>query len=338
MTALTKYERLESSGLWRAAPEERLVEVIVALRSATLILSDPKTEIPLTQWSLPALCRLNPSQVPAIYAPAEEGGEMLEIDDRDMIAALDTVRSTLERRRAKPGRLRASLWGGIAAVTLGLGVFWLPGALVDYTANMLPLPTRVQLGKMALQDLTRVAQSPCSNVAGDAALASLARRIDPSAPPTLLVLRTGLTRVTALPGDIVVVPNSLLDKSDGADAVAGFILHEKRAAFGRDPTKSLIRYAGLWSTLKLLTSGVMDPQSIAGYAETLLQAEPTTLDDAELLSAFKTAGISATPYAMALASTGRDTKALIQGDPLPRGSDPEVLEDGRWLGLQAICQ
>jgi len=80
MTALRKYQRLESSGLWRETPEARLQEVLVALRSTTLILADPKTEIPLTQWSLPALRRLNPAQLPAVYAVADDKGETLEMN------------------------------------------------------------------------------------------------------------------------------------------------------------------------------------------------------------------------------------------------------------------
>lgn len=338
MTALRKYERLESSGLWREAPEARLREVIVALRATTLILADPKTEVPLTQWSLPALTRLNPNQMPALFAPAEDDSETLEIDDADMVGALETVRATLERRRAKPGRLRGSLLAGGAVVLLGLAVFWLPGALVDYTANMLPLPTRSQLGQLALQDLSRLTGSACAAPAGQTAVSALAKRIDPNDPPQIKVLREALTHPTALPGGIVLLPAKLLDQSDGPEAVAGYVLTEKRYAFGRDPTKSLLQYAGLWATLRLLTSGVMAPQSLAGYGETLLAAEEALPDDGELISSFKTAGISATPYALARDPSGQQTRALVQGDPMPRGSDPEVLDDGSWLSLQAICQ
>jgi hypothetical protein len=335
MTALRKYERLESSGLWREAPEARLREVIVALRATTLILADPKTEVPLTQWSLPALYRLNPNQMPALFAPSEDEGESLEIDDADMAAALETVRYTLERRRAKPGRLRGSLYAGTALVCLGLAVFWLPGALVDYTANMLPLPT---LGQLALQDLSRLTGSACADPAGQTAASALAKRIDPNDPPQIKVLRDTLIRPTALPGGIVLLPAKLMDQSDGPEAVAGYVLTEKRYAFGRDPTKSLLRYAGLWATLRLLTSGAMAPNSIAGYGETLLTAAEDLPEDAELISSFKTAGISTTPYALARDPSGQQTAALIQGDPLPRGSNPVVLDDGSWLSLQAICQ
>ena len=113
-TALRRYERLESPGLWRESHEAQRREVIVGLREATLILSDPKSEQPLSQWSLPAIQRLNPGEVPALYSPSEDGIETLEVDDRDMVAALDTVHSALEHRKPHPGRLRNLILGAAA--------------------------------------------------------------------------------------------------------------------------------------------------------------------------------------------------------------------------------
>src|SRR3989338_8786952 len=122
MTALRKYERLESPGLWRATPQDQRREVIVGLRDATIVLADPKTEMALSQWSLPALLRLNPGQMPALYGTGDDLTETLEVDDRDMIAALDTVRLALERRRPRPGRLRGWTLGSAAVTILAGGV------------------------------------------------------------------------------------------------------------------------------------------------------------------------------------------------------------------------
>ena len=336
MTALRKYQRLESSGLWRETPEARLQEVLVALRSTTLILADPKTEIPLTQWSLPALRRLNPAQLPAVYAVADDKGETLEIEDRDMILALETVKDTLERRRPQTGRLRGSLLGGTAAVLLALALFWLPGSLIDYTANMLPLTTRAQFGQLALADLRRLTGSACTSPLGSAALERMARRIDPISPPMIRILREGLGRPASLPGDLVLLPERMLAQSDGADAIAGMVIAERRRVVGREPTKALLHYAGLWATLRLLTSGSMAPQSLAGYGEIFLQTEPAALTDEDLISAFKTAAITTRPYEDLLNAAVKAEPHLA--DPMPNGSDPVVLEDGVWLGLQAICQ
>ncbi len=62
MTALTKYARLETTGLWRETPDGQRREVIVRMGDATLMLTDPKSETVLSHWSLPAVRRQNPGK------------------------------------------------------------------------------------------------------------------------------------------------------------------------------------------------------------------------------------------------------------------------------------
>ena len=69
VTALTEFQRLEAQGSWRETPESRLREVIVSVGAATLTMMDPKSDRPLSHWSLPAVTRINPGQLPAIYTP-----------------------------------------------------------------------------------------------------------------------------------------------------------------------------------------------------------------------------------------------------------------------------
>ena len=124
MTALTKYQRLECVGLWRLTASAQLREVVVGLRDTTLVLADPRTEMALSHWSLPSVERVNPGAMPALFTPGrlDDGApsETVEIEDPDMIAALDTVRTTLIRRRPKPGRLRGI---SLALVATFVGVF-----------------------------------------------------------------------------------------------------------------------------------------------------------------------------------------------------------------------
>lgn len=69
MTALTEYERLEASGLWRPNAYQQRRNVIVSMGDATLSISGTD-EMPLAHWSLPAIERRNPGETPAIFAPA----------------------------------------------------------------------------------------------------------------------------------------------------------------------------------------------------------------------------------------------------------------------------
>ena len=95
MTALKKYQKLECSGLWRESAVGQRREVIANLGETSLILADPKRDTALAHWSLPAVKRLNPGEMPALFAPGPSDGETLEIDDHDMIAALETVRAAM---------------------------------------------------------------------------------------------------------------------------------------------------------------------------------------------------------------------------------------------------
>ncbi len=338
MTALRKYDRLESPGLWREHPQAKRREVIVGLREATIILSDPKNEMALAQWSLPALERLNPGESPALYGPGADAPETLEVEDTDMIAALETVRTVLERRRPHPGRLRGVVLGTAALLVVGVVVFWLPGKLVQQTAAVLPAPTRDELGEFALADLGRLTGSACKSVSGRHAAAELATRLFPKAPPRIEVVRNALTAPLLLPGNLIVLPAALVEGSDGPDTLAGYLLATELAAKGTDPVTALLDHMGLAATLRLLTSGATSSTAITGYGEILLALPPPSAPDTDaLLAAFRSANVSATPYALRQDHGAAISLALVQGDPFPDGSGKTVLTDESWIQLQAIC-
>ena len=74
MTALTEYERLEATGLWRATAEAQRREVLVSVGEATLTIADFNNRA-LAHWSLAAIDRQNPGEYPAIYSPDGDPGE-----------------------------------------------------------------------------------------------------------------------------------------------------------------------------------------------------------------------------------------------------------------------
>lgn len=335
MTALTKYQRLEASALWRDAPGARAREVVAGLREVTLVLTDPRSEMPLAQWSLPAVERLNPGQMPARFAPGPDAGEELELDDTDMIAALETVHKVLERRRPHPGRLRGVILGATALVVVGVLVFWLPQQVKSYTAGMLPAPTRADLGDLALADLARLTGQPCKSVPGRRVAAELAARLFPDAPPRIEVLREGLSAPSHLPGDILLLPAQLIETADGPGVIAGHLLAENLRSAAADPLDPVLSHLGLGSTLRLLTTGTAPEDGLQGYGEGFLAAPALPMPNAQtLLDSFKLALVSSAPYGAALGAEG---KALIDADPYPLGAPTAVLSDESWLELQAIC-
>ena len=338
MTALTKYQRLEASALWREIPGAQAREVIIGLREATIVLTDPRSEAPLSQWSLPAILRLNPGQMPARFAPGHEAGEQLELDDTDMIAALDTVHRVLERRKPRPGRLRGLILGATALAVVGVLVFWLPGKVKTYAAQVLPAPSRADLGDLALADIARLTGQPCKSVPGRRAAAALAERLFPDAPPRIEVLRDALVAPAHLPGDLVLLPASLVEASDGPDVIAGHLLVESLRAKATDPVDALLGHMGLGATLRLLTTGTVPPEAAKGYGEGFLAAPPDALPTAATqLDAFLRAEVSSAVYGEATRKTNPAAEALIAQDPYALGAPRPVLSDEDWLEFQSIC-
>ncbi len=338
MTALKQYEKLESRGLWRDAAEAQRRDVVVNLGEASLILTDPKSDVALTHWSLPAVERLNPGEAPAVYAPGTDSAETLEIDDRDMIAALDTVHRAVVAAQPRPGRLRGVIVG---AALLGLAagaVFWLPDALVAHTAGMLPPATRAALGDLVLGDLERLTGAPCTAAPGVAALSALGLRIFGSSDaPRLVVVREGVEGVLALPGGRMVIGEPLVAVPDGPDVLAGHLLAAALAGDTADPVLPLLGHAGTLATVRLLATGGLTAAEVAGYGEVLLAAPPVVVSDDALLRRFAAAGVAASPYALALDPSGEVTLPLIEADPFAATPAPPLLSDADWVALQDIC-
>lgn len=341
MTALVKFARLEASGLWRAAPGQQRREVIVSLGEASLVLSDGRTETALSHWSLPAVRRVNPGALPALYSPSPEGeaeSETVEIEDADMIAAIETVRSAIDTRKPHPGRLRWGIFGGTLAVVLALGIFWLPGALVSHTAGVVPMAKRIEIGRLALDDVARFSGAPCTSRRGNAALVRLAERLFGNDGTRIVVLREGLAGAAHLPGRIILIGRPLVEAHDAPEVAAGHILAERLAAEARDPLIPALRWAGLRASFRLLTTGNLPEGAMAGYGERVLTRPAPPPEDMEtLLARFITAHVASTPYALVLDPGGESTLPLIEADPQKRGQATAILPDEDWISLQSIC-
>ena len=338
MTALTEYQRLECSGLWRESPESQRRDVIVTFGDATLVIKELPSERAVTHWSLPAVRRVNPGRMPALFSPGHDSGEEVEIDDETMIAAIGKVHAIIAARQPRPGRLRGLLLIGIAAALAASVLIWLPDALISHTAKVLPSATRQEIGQSILSDLERLTGRPCSEPDGQAALQQLADRVLGTPDGKLVILPEGLSTALHLPGKIIVVSNALIESSDTPEVAAGYILAERLRAESADPVLDALHFAGLRTTFQLLTTGKASSGAFRGYGEKLLKADPQPIDESLLLKRFEDAGVGSSAYAYSLDKTGESTLGLIEADPFATEPPPlPLLNDTDWVALQGIC-
>jgi len=336
MTALKRFQRLESPGIWRDGPEAQRRDVILSFGDASLVVSDQSEQV-LTHWSLAAIERLNPGQKPALYGPAPDSAETLEIDEPMMVEAIEAVRSAIARARPHPGRLRLAILGVIATAIALLGIFWLPGALVRHAVSVVPGSVRAEIGRDLLARIDRLAGSPCARPGGQTALNRLTEKLLPGEGVHVVVLPGGMPRAIHLPGGIVVLNRALVEDYDDPAAVAGFILAERVRAQRTDPLAELLSASGVAATLRLLTSGALPDGAIEAHAERLMTAPPTPLPEPELLALFERAHVSSAAYSYARDVSGESVLRLIEADPM-RGKAPmQLLSDRDWVQLQAIC-
>jgi hypothetical protein len=335
MTALKQYQRLEASGLWRAKPDDQRREVIVSIGDATLTMTDMK-EQPLAHWSLAALQRANPGQVPAIYYPFGDPDETLEIagDETSMIEAIEKLRRAMERARPRPGRLRHLGLAVMLVTVLALAVFWLPGALLRHTVDVVPYIKRQDIGEAVLNRIQRVAGRSCASADTTPVLAGLAHRMGVR---KLVVLRDGVPDIRHLPGGIILLNKALVEDYEDPAVLAGYILTERVRAEQSDPLADLLRDAGLLASFRLLTTSQLTTETLDRYAEHVLVETRAPLPVETLLRSFEAEGVPSTPYAYAVDPTGETVLELIEADPMTGKTPDPVLRDRDWVLLQSVC-
>lgn len=339
MTALKRYQRLEALGLWRASPEAQRTNVAVSIGDATLTLAD-LGDRPLAHWSLPAVHRLNPGITPALFAPSADPlePESLEIEDQEMIDAIETVRRAIARSRPRTGRLRLFITTLVLAAALIVAVFWLPGALIRHTVSVLPEAARAAVGQRLLDHAVRVTGSPCGDRQAQAALDGLvAHLLGSETSGQVRIVASGIDGARHLPGGIILLNRAQVEDFERPDVAAGYILAESQRAAEADPMVALLEHAGPFATARLLTTGMLPDAVLDSWSEVVFLQAPVPVAAEPLLARFRGAGVRSTPYAFAIDQTGETTLELIEADPVSTDAAIALLSDTDWTRLQGIC-
>ena len=341
MTALSQYALLESTGLWRADADAQRREVIVSFGNATLVITDNAERV-LSHWSLAAVRKVSDKDGVVTYSPDADGTELVEIDDKTMVEAIDKVRKAIDRTRPHRGRLRAAVLVGSLALVGWIGFFWMPPAMVDHTLGVLPQVKRAEIGRELSREITRLAGPACTRREGTRALQMVTDRVrgtsdnaDFVAPVGLpQIHRSGLPDSVWLPGGKLLLSATLVEDNDDPEVLAGFMLAAGLRQAGQDPVRPLLEFAGLRHTFTLLTTAQLPQDVLRGYAQALVQTPLEDIEMGALADQMRLRGLETTTLAAAIDPSGERTKPLLDAAQL---SDPPLLSDRDWLALQGIC-
>ncbi|MGB0959768.1 MAG: hypothetical protein ACPGVK_05900 [Halocynthiibacter sp.] len=335
MTAITEFERLEATGLWRRNEAEQRQNVIVSLGNTSLIVMD-NNENPLSHWALPALRRLNAGVRPALFAPGVGAEEQLEIEDDTMIDALEELRSRIDRVRPHPGRLRAALTLSGVAGFLAISIFWVPTALTNYTARIVPDAQKNVLSARLISRMSRISGPPCLPRGSATALANFSTRIF-GTQAQLIVVPDSPKPTLSLPNNAILMSKTLFEDFDDPAVAAGYLIVEKEHQPEHPSLRPMLRHLGLKTSIRMLTTGEISDADLDRYAEHIFLAPAKEIDIDRSINGFSKAGIPSTPYAYAVDVTGEKTLSFIEADPLSGLNSTEILPDQDWVSLQDIC-
>ncbi len=338
MTAVKKYQRLETGGLWRGAPDEQKREVLLSFGDTSLVIRD-RSNSPITHWSLSAIERINPGKRPALFEPGQGSGESLEVEDDLMINAIEKVRYAIAKQRPKRGRLRTTIFALIIAAIAAAATFWLPDALVRHAIKVIPDTKREDIGRDLLTEITKLSGDSCNSRLGTTSLTKLHNEVDRDQNLEQVLVLPSDTRLSILlPGRLLLISQVLLEDYDTPEVTAGFIISGSVQSQLSDPLSSLLKEAGTMATLNLLTSGKMETDKLRDHARSLMSKSNTYPTANDLIPSFQAIGVSTRPYSFARDFSGETTLDLIEADPL-RGKTPApLMSDGDWISLQSICE
>ncbi len=337
MTALDKYQRIEALGLWRNDNASQRKDVLISIGETTLLISNMQ-EQPLAHWSLAAIKRANPGNFPAIYHPDGDQEESLELNfaEKEMIDAIEKLRTVIARRRPHPGRLRSGIFLGIFSIVFLTLVFWMPQAVRNYTVEILPEVKHIEIGNKLFEHLKRVTGPACESDFSKTSLKYLSERLFKE-KTLIFIVPDGIKTTINLPGNILLANRDLVEDFEDPDVLAGFLVIEKLRSQTHDPMKELIQNISLISTFRLLTTGFINDETLMAYADYLVTKPQKSVQTSKIIKVFHNTKLSLLPFAKAIDITGEGSFELIEADEVKKSSVETSLPDANWVSLQNIC-
>ena len=337
MTALTQYQRLEATGIWRKSAEAQRLDVIISIGDSSLVITDIN-EKPLAHWSLAALAVIQSKDGNKLYHPGGDPGETLELgsNENEMAQAIEKLMKTVDRRRPKPGRLRIFSLASILIVIFGLSVFWLPAALRDYTQKIIPEVREQEMGKAVFKEFISFVGAPCSRELGIIALDKFSSNLGLLEYRFYIVPSETIDAIH-LPGKIIVISKALVEDFDDPDVVAGYVLAQIQREAKSNALDELMKQMSNIEIIQFLFGSSPDASTLRGFSKDWIIKKQVGVDLESLMNEFNKRAISALPYSYAIDVTGQSSQSMINSEKISEKVRKPSLDDSAWLALQTIC-
>ncbi len=211
----------------------------------------------------------------------DAGDARLTIADSGFLDRLRAHAGHLRRKdlRGANMRLRAAGWIG-ATVAILAGFWFLLPLAAGPVASLVPLSWEEGLGRtVQRQALALMAPGArvCDGRAGGRAMQKLVRRLSAAGPSRyrfrVTVVDNGTVNAFAAPGGYIVVFRGLIDRSAGAEGLAGVMAHEMGHVIERHGMENLVKALGLSFVLSAL---IGDTSGFAGIAGDMAQRLATS--------------------------------------------------------------
>ncbi|HZO48446.1 MAG TPA: M48 family metallopeptidase [Xanthobacteraceae bacterium] len=362
---MTMQDAQEVAAVYFDGASSRKHQVTLRVGAALEIVEDGAV---VATWPFEAIRRADGSTVNRLRLSCAAAAPLarLEIEDPATIAAVTARSSALDVDRGGRRHVaRIVFWSGAAVVSiLAMVVYGLP-LIADRLAPLVPYSVERRIGTAVdLQIRTLFGDKTCEAPAGKAAFRSMVEKLRVAGgiehPLDANVLQHKVPNALALPGGKVYFFDSLLEKAESPDEVAGILAHELGHVHHRHVMRGIIHQGGTSYLAGLLLGDVIGGGAVIFATRQLLQASHSReseqeADDFATMVMRKLGRSPVPPTQLLFRITGEQGKKLggftiLNSHPLTEArvaaakkndvpnTGPEILSPEEWRALKAICK
>ena len=239
MTAVKKYTRLESSGLWKESEKSEFIEVLITFGKTSVILSDYKDN-PLTHWSLPALRLISRDNNEAIFSTSFENEERLRISDINMIESL-LLFINKEDKKIKHGKTKFYLSSFTLMLFVALIILYFPSKIKNLAITVISQQHEKQLIRPFLEKHIETFGGVCSSIETSKIMDNILNSVENENDfLSVFIVEDQTTNILHLPSGIILISSDFLKGAPDEKRLTAMLKNEMQIAIKRDPLKTLI--------------------------------------------------------------------------------------------------